>query len=205
MFKDKAELKDPEAGTIVATLTEDGDRLRVVLKQPVTLSGTTRLAVYGTTEDAELIAVAAANGEDTEIREFHGVSPIGVLPDHAQLADEKPGWPVGDASDRSRAGRASSGHALGPNGAIRAARRPRGGGRPASVAQTRKIAIRINTIAITITLPSSSLPKSPQSERRSATKASGTGCASATAASGAARVWSDMFTPTVVAEPAFRA
>jgi hypothetical protein len=96
MFKDKAELKDPEAGTIVATLTEDGDRLRVVLKQPVTLSGTTRLAVYGTTEDAELIAVAAANGEDTEIREFHGVSPIGVLPDHAQLSlTRSPGGPLG--------------------------------------------------------------------------------------------------------------
>jgi len=96
MFKGKAELKDPETGNIVATLTEDGDRLRVVLKKPVTLSGTTRLAIYGTTENAELIAAAATNGQDTEVHEFHGVSPIGVLPDHAELSlTRSPGGPLG--------------------------------------------------------------------------------------------------------------
>jgi hypothetical protein len=86
MFKGQAELRDPESGNLVATFTENGGRMKVVLKQPVTLSGTTRLAIYGTTEDAEIISVAAAEGQDTVIQEFEGESAVGPLPDKSDIS-----------------------------------------------------------------------------------------------------------------------
>ncbi len=96
MFKGKAELKDPESGGIVATFTENGSKMRVVLEQPVTLSGTTRLAIYGTTEDAEIISVGATDGQDTVIREFHGESAIGSLADKSEISlIRSPGGPLG--------------------------------------------------------------------------------------------------------------
>jgi hypothetical protein len=86
MFKGKAELRDPESGAIVAIFTENGEKMKVVLRQPVTLSGTTRLAIFGTTADAEIISVAAVDGQDTVIREFHGESSIGSLADRSEIS-----------------------------------------------------------------------------------------------------------------------
>jgi hypothetical protein len=53
MFKGKAGLVDPENNTPVATFTEaclgDGTaNMKVVLKAPMTVSGTERLAIYST-------------------------------------------------------------------------------------------------------------------------------------------------------------
>jgi hypothetical protein len=86
MFKGKAELTDPETGRVVATFTEDGERMRVSLKTPVTLDGTTILAIYGTAEDAEVISIAATAGQDIEVREFEGTSTVGVLPDQSEIS-----------------------------------------------------------------------------------------------------------------------
>jgi hypothetical protein len=96
MFKGKAELTDPETGKIVATFTEDGDKMKVVLKSPETLSGTIRLAIYSTAKDEELIAVTAKDGQDTKIHEFHGVSPLDALADKAEISlTRSPGGPLG--------------------------------------------------------------------------------------------------------------
>jgi hypothetical protein len=45
MFKGKAELTDPKTGKVVATFSEDGDKIKLVLKKPETLSGAARLAL----------------------------------------------------------------------------------------------------------------------------------------------------------------
>ncbi len=96
MFKGKAELTDPETGKLVATFTEEGDHMKVVMKHPETISGTTRLAVYSTVKDQELISVEAENGQDTKIHEFHGVSSLGPLSDKAQISlTRSPGGPLG--------------------------------------------------------------------------------------------------------------
>jgi hypothetical protein len=96
MFRGKAELLDPESQAVVATFTEDGERMKVVLKEPVTLSGATRLAIYGTTADAEVIAIAAVDGQETEIREFHGLSALGVLSDQSEVSlTRSPGGELG--------------------------------------------------------------------------------------------------------------
>ena len=86
MFRGKAELKDPESGDVVATFTEVGEKMSVVLKKPVTLTGTTRLAIYGTAEDAEIISAGADDGQDTVIREFHGDSATGPLADKSEIS-----------------------------------------------------------------------------------------------------------------------
>jgi hypothetical protein len=96
MFKGKAELTDPESGKVVATFTEDGDRMKVVLKEPVTLSGTASVAIYSTVKDEAVISVGSDDGQDTEIREFRGVSALGVLPDKAEISlIRTPGGPLG--------------------------------------------------------------------------------------------------------------
>ena len=100
MFRGKAELKDPEKHTIVATFNEvcehSGAKAKVVLKQPITLTGTDRLAIYSTIEDQEVIFAVAQNGGPTEIREFEGKSSLGCLPDHSELSLTKsPGGPLG--------------------------------------------------------------------------------------------------------------
>jgi hypothetical protein len=96
MFKGKAELTDPETGKIVATFTEDGDKMKVVLKHSETLSGTTRVAVYSTLKNEELIAVAAKDGQDTVIHEFHGISSLGALTNGAEISlTRSPGGPIG--------------------------------------------------------------------------------------------------------------
>src|SRR5215469_10397912 len=75
MFKGKAELVDPEKDTQVATFTEicqseGAAKMRVVLKTPMIISGTERLAIYSTIKDQEVIAVTADGGASTEIHEF---------------------------------------------------------------------------------------------------------------------------------------
>jgi hypothetical protein len=96
MFRGKAELTSPENGKVVATFTEDGDEMKVVLKEPEMLSGTTRLAVYSTAKDEELISVTARNGHDTKVHEFHGVSPLGALSDKDEISlTRSPGGPLG--------------------------------------------------------------------------------------------------------------
>jgi hypothetical protein len=96
MFKGKAELTDPETGKVVATFTEEGDKMKLVLKKPETLSGTARLAIYSTLENEELIAVAANGSQDTVIREFHGISSLGALTNGAEISlTRSPGGPIG--------------------------------------------------------------------------------------------------------------
>jgi hypothetical protein len=96
MFKGKAELRDPESNDIVATFTEHGDKMRVVLKQPATVSGTTRLAIFGTTADTAIISVAATDGQDTVIHEFEGESAVGSLSDKSEISlIRTPGGPLG--------------------------------------------------------------------------------------------------------------
>jgi hypothetical protein len=96
MFRGTAELTDPETGKIVATFTEDGDKMKVVLKHPETLSGTARLAVYSTLANQELVAVAAKDGQDTVIHEFHGISSLGALANGAEISlTRSPGGLIG--------------------------------------------------------------------------------------------------------------
>jgi hypothetical protein len=95
MFKGKAELTDPETGKVVATFTEHGDKMKVVLKDPIALTGTTRLAIFSTIKDQEVISVAAT-GQDTEVHEFHGISSLGVLADNSDISlTRSPGGPLG--------------------------------------------------------------------------------------------------------------
>jgi hypothetical protein len=84
MFKGKAELHDPETKEPVAVFTEkcehhDRVHAKLVLRNPMTISGTERLAIYSTVKDQEVIAVAAMDGNQTEIREFAGESSLGCL------------------------------------------------------------------------------------------------------------------------------
>jgi hypothetical protein len=96
MFRGSAELTDPETGRIVAVFTEEGDKMKVVFKQPETISGTTRIALYSTAKDEELISVEAKTGHDTKIHEFHGVSSLGALSDKAEISlTRSPGGPLG--------------------------------------------------------------------------------------------------------------
>jgi hypothetical protein len=90
MFKGKAELTNPETGEIVATFHEtchdDGAAAATVrLRPPITLTGTELLEIFGTVTDIPMISVGASDPDGTEIREFHGKSAIGCLPDGAEL------------------------------------------------------------------------------------------------------------------------
>ncbi len=96
MFKGKAELTAPETGKVIATFTEDRDKMKLVLKKPETLSGTARLALYSTLENEELIAVGANGSQDTVIREFHGISSLGAFRNGAEKSlTRSPGGPMG--------------------------------------------------------------------------------------------------------------
>lgn len=96
MFRGKAELLDPETGKAVATFTEDGQEMKVVLKHPQTLSGTTRLAIYSTEKDEELIAISAAGGAGKTVHEFHGTSSLGSLSNGAEISlTRSPGGELG--------------------------------------------------------------------------------------------------------------
>jgi hypothetical protein len=100
MFVGKAQLIDPETNTRVATFTERclGDRahMKVVLKTPVTLSGTERLAIYSTIKDQEVISVTAEGAAATEVSEFEGRSSLGCLADGSDITlTRSPGGPLG--------------------------------------------------------------------------------------------------------------
>jgi hypothetical protein len=101
MFRGKAELVDPEKNTPVATFTErcqgDGSAyMKVVLKAPMTISGTERLAIYSTIKNQEVISVAAIGETSTEVREFDGTSSLGCLADKSDITlTRSPGGPLG--------------------------------------------------------------------------------------------------------------
>ncbi len=96
MFRGKAELLDPETGKAVAIFTEDGKEMKVVLKHPQTVSGTTRLAIYGTEKNEELISISAEGGNETTVHEFHGASSLGSLSDGAEISlTRSPGGKLG--------------------------------------------------------------------------------------------------------------
>ena len=108
MFKGKAELVDPEKNTPVATFTEtcqsDGTaKMKVVLKAPITISGTERLAIFSTVKDQEVIAVTENGGASTAIHEFEGTSSLGCLADKSDI-DQKSRWSSRNAPCRGRKG-----------------------------------------------------------------------------------------------------
>jgi hypothetical protein len=90
MFKGKAELTDPEKGTVVAvfheTCHDDGSAAATVrLRTPITLKGTELLEIFGTVTSTPMISVGASDPDGTEICEFHGKSAIGCIPDGGDL------------------------------------------------------------------------------------------------------------------------
>jgi hypothetical protein len=101
MFKGKAELIDPEKGHVVATFHEtchdDGTAAATVrLCTPIMLEGTELLEIVGTVTPTPMIAVGANDPAGTEIREFHGKSAIGCIPDGADLTlGKSPGGDLG--------------------------------------------------------------------------------------------------------------
>ena len=97
MFRGTAELRSPETDERIGTFAEicgdDGtSHARVVLEPPIRLSGTENLAVFG--GPGGVITIAAENGGPTEIREFHGKSTAGCLPDNSEVTLTKS--PSGD-------------------------------------------------------------------------------------------------------------
>jgi hypothetical protein len=93
MTKGKADLVD-EQGNVVATFNETCHhygvtvitvRLRAPLA-PVTLQGTELRAIYATTISRPVLTVEASDPAGTEIREFHGTSAIGCIPDRTGIA-----------------------------------------------------------------------------------------------------------------------
>ena len=101
MFKGKAELVDAEKNTPVATFTEtcesDGTaKMKVVLKEPITISGTGWLGIFSTIKDQAVIAVTANGGASTVVHEFEGTSSLGCLGDKSEIAlTRSPGGPLG--------------------------------------------------------------------------------------------------------------
>ena len=101
MFKGKAELDNPETNTPVATFTETchdngTTTMKVVLKSPMTISGTERLAIYSTIKNEEVIFVIAKAGASTEIHDFEGTSSLGCLADKSDITlTRSPGGPLG--------------------------------------------------------------------------------------------------------------
>jgi hypothetical protein len=101
MFKGKAELTDPGTGDLVATFHEtchhEGATFATVrFRTPIKLSGTDQLAIVGTATSTPMITVAASDPDGTEIREFHGKSEIGCIPEGGELTLVKtPGGELG--------------------------------------------------------------------------------------------------------------
>ena len=101
MFKGKAELRDPETDTPVATFSEtcraDGAaHMKVLLHPPLTISGTERLAIYSTLKDEEVISITAAHGRSTKLHEFQGTSSLGCLADKSEISlTQSPGGRLG--------------------------------------------------------------------------------------------------------------
>jgi hypothetical protein len=103
MFKRRAELVD-EKGVVVAAFNETCHdygttaatvRLRAPLA-PFTLQGTESLEIFAKGSSQPVISVQASDPAGTEIREFHGTSAIGCLPDGTEVSLVKN--PGGDLS-----------------------------------------------------------------------------------------------------------
>lgn len=103
MFKRRAALVD-EKGVVVAAFNETCHdygataatvRLRAPLA-PFTLQGTESLEIFAKGSSQPVISVQASDPAGTEIREFHGTSAIGCLPDGTEVSLVKN--PGGDLS-----------------------------------------------------------------------------------------------------------
>jgi hypothetical protein len=100
MLKGKADLIN-EQGVHVATFNETSRHYGVAvvtvrLDTPVTLQGTELLAIFAQGVAQPIISVEASDPAGTEIREFHGRSAIGSIPDGTGMALVKS--PGGDLS-----------------------------------------------------------------------------------------------------------
>ncbi len=100
MFKRKADIVSAD-GTVIAKFNETcrdfgGAVATVRLSSVFTLSGTESLALYAKGIDQVVIGVAASDPAGTEIREFHGASAVGCIPDGTGVALVKN--PGGDLS-----------------------------------------------------------------------------------------------------------
>jgi hypothetical protein len=100
MIKRKADLVSAD-GTAVAkfneTCHEYGATVATVrLRSPLTLTGTESLALYAQAIAEPVISVSASDPAGTEIREFHGKSAVGCVPDGTGVALVKsPGGDLG--------------------------------------------------------------------------------------------------------------
>jgi hypothetical protein len=100
MIKRRADLVR-EDGTAVAkfneTCHEHGSTFATVrLHSPFTLSGTASLALYAQAIAEPVISVTASDPAGTEIREFHGKSSVGCVPDGTKVAlVQSPGGDLG--------------------------------------------------------------------------------------------------------------
>jgi hypothetical protein len=103
MFKRRADLVDG-TGVVVAAFNETCHdfcatvatvRLRAPLA-PFTLQGTESLEIFAKSSAQPVISVQASDPAGTEIREFHGPSAIGCLPDGTEISLVKN--PGGDLS-----------------------------------------------------------------------------------------------------------
>ena len=103
MFKGRAELID-QNGVVVATFNETchdyGTTVATVKLRPplapFTLEGTESLALFARGIFQPVISVAASDPAGTEIREFHGTSAVGCIPDGTAISLIKsPGGDLG--------------------------------------------------------------------------------------------------------------
>jgi hypothetical protein len=101
MSNGKAELKNVETGEVVATFSEtrhhDGTAIASVkLRTPITLQGTELLQIFALANSTLVISVGASDPAGTTIREFHGKSAIGYIPDGTEATLVKiPGGSLG--------------------------------------------------------------------------------------------------------------
>jgi hypothetical protein len=100
MLKGKADLIN-EQGVHVATFQETSHEYGVTvatvrLDTPVTLQGTELLEIFAQSIAQPIISVEASDPAGTEIREFHGRSAIGSIPNGTGVALVKsPGGDLG--------------------------------------------------------------------------------------------------------------
>ncbi len=100
MTKRRADIVNSE-GTVIAKFNETcrefgGTAATVRLSTVFTLSGTESLALYAQGIDAVVIGVSASDPAGTEIREFHGTSTVGCIPDGTKISLVKsPGGDLG--------------------------------------------------------------------------------------------------------------
>jgi hypothetical protein len=100
MLKRRAELVN-DKGAVIAefneTCHEFGATVATVrLRAPFTLQGTESLAIYAKASAQPVISVEASDPAGTEIREFHGRSAIGCLPEGTSISLVKnPGGDLG--------------------------------------------------------------------------------------------------------------